>query len=185
MDTPPDWTATALFSPSKARFQQAQARDWASVDSWLSKRYASKRLPNLERNEDTRQALLTLATLNEGADEQRSLVDRVEKTALQAHSKRLNGDAAAEADVQPLLSGLEGDDALAVLAETVVCLDSPSVDLPTLANAVVDLTAQKFAAEQEVRRVEDQLRALKSEQTSARPTRADGELGTELEAPES
>ncbi|KAK3718694.1 hypothetical protein LTR37_004911 [Vermiconidia calcicola] len=165
METPPDWTATALFSPSKARFQQAQARDWASVDSWLSKRYASKRLPNFERNEDTLQALLTLATLNEGADEQRSLIDRVEKAALQAHSKRLNGDAAAEADLQPLLSGLEGDDALAVLAETVVCLNSPSVDLPTMANAVVDLTAQKFAAEQQVRRAEDQIRTLRSEQS--------------------
>lgn len=43
MDSDADWAASALFSPSKARIAQAQARDWGFVDSWLAKRYSTLR----------------------------------------------------------------------------------------------------------------------------------------------
>ena len=165
----PEWTDSTLFSPSKARAQQAQAKDWASVDAWLSKKYASKRLPPFERNEETLQALLTLATLNDSADEQRNLIDRVEKAALQALCRRKASGAVDDADaLTMLLKELEGNAVLDGLAETVVCLDCPEVGMPRLAKAVVDLTDQKFTEEQQVQRVEGQLRALKSEQDKVR-----------------
>ena len=88
MDSDADWAASALFSPSKARIAQAQARDWGFVDSWLAKRYSGKRVPAFEKSEDTLEALLTLATLNESADEQRQAVDRVEQSALSGLEKQ-------------------------------------------------------------------------------------------------
>lgn len=74
--------SSALFSPSKARQQQALAQDWIFVDSWLSKKYHPKPVPPFERNEDTLQALMTLVAFNERADEERVLVERVERMAL-------------------------------------------------------------------------------------------------------
>ena len=169
MDGPPLWDDSTLFSPSKARAQQAQAKEWASVDAWLSKKYASKRFPPFERNEETLLALLTLATLNDSADEQRSLIDRVEKAALQALSRRKASSSVDDADaLSVLMKELEGNPVLDALAETAVCLDCPDVGMSRLANAVVDLTNQKFTAEQQVLRVESQLRALKSEQDKVR-----------------
>ena len=72
----------ALFSPSKARQQQAQAKDWIFVDSWLSKRYHPKPVPSFERNEETLQALMTLVAFNERADEEQALVEKGERQAL-------------------------------------------------------------------------------------------------------
>jgi hypothetical protein len=81
-------TPTDLFSPSKARQQRAQAQDWASVDSWLSTKYPGRSLPTFERNEDTLRALLALAAANERADEERELVESVEREALNELSKQ-------------------------------------------------------------------------------------------------
>jgi hypothetical protein len=71
----------ALFSPSKARQQQAQAKDWVFVDSWLSKKYHPKGVPAFERNEETLQSLMTLVAFNERADEEQNLVEKVEREA--------------------------------------------------------------------------------------------------------
>ena len=137
---------SALLSPSKAREQQAQAKDWASVDAWLSKKYASKRPPPFERNDETLQALLTLASLNDSADEQRSLVDRIEKAALQALSRRKASNATEDDGVTMLMRGLEGCEALDALSETIVSLDCPDVGIVTVAESLVDLTSQNFEA---------------------------------------
>lgn len=72
----------ALFSPSKARQQQAQAKDWVFVESWLSRKYYPKPVPTFERNEETLQALMTLVAFNERADEERELLEKVERQAL-------------------------------------------------------------------------------------------------------
>lgn len=162
----PDWTATALFSPSKARVQQAQAKDWAAVDAWLAKQYAPlKRPPTFERNEETLQALLDLATLNERADEQRALVDRVHKAALQSLSKA--DSHSGTDDLMALFKHLNVDVALTSLAEAAVALDVPDVRIGTLASAIADLTSQHFVAEQMLQRAEDQLRAIRAQRRKA------------------
>ena len=83
MEHEQDWAATGLFSPSKARQQQAAAKDWSYVDGWLARKYHPKPVPRFERNDDTLQALLALAAFNEKADEEEELVERVEKAALE------------------------------------------------------------------------------------------------------
>ena len=165
MDSDPAWDNSNFFSPSKARAAQAQAKDWASVDSWLAKRYPSKRLPPFERNEETLQALLELATLNDSADEQRSLVDRIEKASLQAMSRRKAGESEGNAEIlKSLMADLSGCESLDGLAEAMVSLSCSDADISTLARATADLTAQQFDAEQQALRGDAQLQAIKSEQ---------------------
>jgi len=80
MDT--SLTPLALFSPSKAAQQRAQAQDWHHVDTWLSSKYQGRSVPVFERNEETLKALQSLAAANERADEERELLWAVEKAAL-------------------------------------------------------------------------------------------------------
>lgn len=156
-----EWTATALFSPSKARWQQAQAKDWAVVDAWLAKRYGS-RIPNFERNEETLQALLTLANRNETAEEQRNQSDRVERAALQAFSRR---QAGIRDDVlHSLQVELADETHIETLASITAALDCPSLDALELGGRLVDLTSFNFEMAQQIKRTETQLAALQAEQ---------------------
>lgn len=164
MDSSTNQLSSPQFSPSKAQAQQAQAKDWASVDGWLSRRYGSKRLPTFERNEDTLQVLLNLATGNESADEQRGHIDRIEKTALSAHAKRATS---ADKTWQILLKEPWERADLDELAESAVLLDCPDPGISTLSEAVLDLTSQKFTLDQQVHMVDTQLQALKVEQQRA------------------
>lgn len=157
--SPGDWTASALFSPSKARAQQAQAKDWAFVEAWLAKKYG-KRIPTIERNEETLQALLTLATLNESADEQRALIERVEKTTLQATTKPTQ---ASDACYGSLLRDLDdgGNEALVALAESAVLLGSS--DVSEGADRICALSVEQFELDAQVERVNTQRVALERE----------------------
>lgn len=157
-----DWTASALFSPSKARAQQAQAKDWNAVEAWLAKKYGS-RMPTFERNEDTLQALLNLANLNENADEQRGQVEKIQKAALQSLAKKQDGVAGEI--LHTVLVESANDSSLDTLAELAVTLDCPTSDASTLAREMVDLTSTEFEMRQQVLRTEAQLAALKDEQT--------------------
>lgn len=74
---------TAIFSPSVARLAASTAKDWSYVETWLSTKFNGRTPPPFERNPDTLKALLTLASLNEAADEDRDLIARVESAALQ------------------------------------------------------------------------------------------------------
>lgn len=69
----------ALFSPSKAAQQRAQAHDWQHVEAWLSSLYPNRALPTFERNEETLKVLLALAAANERADEEAALVQALEE----------------------------------------------------------------------------------------------------------
>lgn len=75
-------TPSDLFSPSKARQQRAQAQDWAHIDSWLSYKYSGRSVPTFERNEETLKVLRELSMANERADEERAVMERVEREAL-------------------------------------------------------------------------------------------------------
>ncbi|TKA24212.1 hypothetical protein B0A50_05976 [Salinomyces thailandicus] len=164
MDSPADWTASALFSPSKARAQQAQAKDWASVDAWLGKHYG-KRIPTFERNEETLQALLALATFNEAADEQRQLIEKVEKQALHADAKR---DQEDERLYHDMLAGLDAGSThdLDTLSECLATLGAS--EIVCAAEGLCTLTIERFELEEQLRRAESQLTALRNEQSRLR-----------------
>lgn len=68
-----------LLSPAKARQAAIQAKDWAYVNSWLSRQYAPKPIPSFERNENTLRTLLALAVANDAADEEATLLHAREK----------------------------------------------------------------------------------------------------------
>lgn len=162
-----------VFSPSKAAAHRAQTKDWALVDAWLLKIHNTSdpnshvRVPSFERNESTLQALLTLATFNESADEQRSSIERVEKTALVALRQRSTEgeDEDEDASLQALLSRqLHDCEELNALADVCVLLNSPRADLPTLMSTTIDLTTADFEAKQLLRRVQARHEALKAEQ---------------------
>lgn len=169
MDSDPDWAANALFSPSKARLAQAQARDWGFIDTWLSRKYSGKRPPDFERNEETLQALLTLATANEGADEQRDAVGRVERAVLQRND---GADGGKGEEVYGVVMGElseQGGDSLNALAEMGVVLDVRNDAGPLeLGVAVTDLQTEQFELEQQLRRVEKQNRVLQRESNRLR-----------------
>lgn len=76
-------TPQDLFSPSKARQQRAQAADWAHIDSWLSYKYAGRTVPTFERNEETMKVLRELSLANERADEERMIMEKVEREGVE------------------------------------------------------------------------------------------------------
>ncbi|KAL1587107.1 hypothetical protein WHR41_04361 [Cladosporium halotolerans] len=164
MDGDADWAASALFSPSKARIAQAQARDWGFVEAWLAKRYSGKRIPPFERNDETLEALLTLATLNEGADEQRVVVDRVEQAALFDFEKQRSGPS--EDVYQALARFLDhrGDESLNALAQATLALNAPATaTISDLAISSIDLQTEHFDLSQQQARLKDQVTALQRE----------------------
>ncbi|KAF2130030.1 hypothetical protein P153DRAFT_366513 [Dothidotthia symphoricarpi CBS 119687] len=141
-------TPSDLFSPSKARQQRAQAQDWAHIDSWLSYKYAGRTVPTFERNEETLKVLRELSMANERADEERAVIERVEREAL----KELN-EIPTNADDNRILDQLkasltpEGNQALDALASTAVHLNTPTANPEFLAHTLIHhtTTAQNLA----------------------------------------
>ncbi|KAH0543985.1 hypothetical protein FGG08_001752 [Glutinoglossum americanum] len=149
------WSPGAIFSPSQARQQQAQAKDWNYIDTWLSVKYSPKSAPPFERNNETLKALLALASWNEGVDEERALVAKVEAKALE----ELKAEAETDADAE-VLEGLnhsltrEGRRSLESIAALSVSLGSTSVDQAKLGRSIIGLTKLRFDLEQQTQRVE-------------------------------
>ncbi|RYN69803.1 hypothetical protein AA0119_g11302 [Alternaria tenuissima] len=134
-------TPSDLFSPSKARQQRAQAQDWAHIDSWLSYKYAGRTVPTFERNDETLKVLRELSMANERADDERTVMERLEREAL----KELDEVQRNEDDEQ-ILSSLkasltpEGEQALDALASTAVALNAPAANPETIAHALIQHT---------------------------------------------
>ncbi|KAF8424162.1 hypothetical protein EV426DRAFT_600823 [Tirmania nivea] len=76
------WSPSAVFSPSAARQQVLEAKDWAYIDQWLAAQYHPGPVPPFERNSDTLRALLAISTFSETASEELSLRRQVEAKAL-------------------------------------------------------------------------------------------------------
>lgn len=159
-----EWTATGLFSPSKARLAQAQARDWGYVDAWLSKKYSSGQMPSFERNEDTLQTLLALSSSVDAADEQRSAIERVEKTALQYLSKH-NSESGhlLLKNINEHFSDQTRAD-LDSLAGSAIALDVPaSAGAARLTAAATNLQIEAFEAKQSKHMAQGELDLLQAE----------------------
>lgn len=172
----------AIFSPSVARLAASTARDWSHVDAWLATKYNGRAPPRFERNPDTLKALLALANLNEASDENRDLVARAERAALQGiHTATTDraiesqslfepdpyDDHANHDDVLPLplfrkdlFLALEhhlpreGSAALDAMASAAVQLDIALPEPSQLSRAMLRLQAHQFDLEQAFARVE-------------------------------
>ena len=147
-------SSSAIFSPSVARQQLAAAKDWNYIDSWLSTKFNGKTPPAFERNNDTLKALLTVATLNETADEERELLSRVEAKALQD----LQAKAAADPHRQLLNSveeslTREGQKSLEALSSLSVALNQPIPDIENIGRSIITLHVASCDLDQAADRV--------------------------------
>lgn len=143
------FSPSAIFSPTVARQQQAEAKDWSYVDAWLSRAFTTigKTPPSFERNADTLKALLSLASLNEAADEDCELLCAVERKALIEHQSSTEHDNAQDEILQSLEENLtrEGQAALNALSTTSTTLNITTVPTAeTLLSSLLDLQTQSF-----------------------------------------
>ncbi|GME35885.1 uncharacterized protein LTHEOB_4939, partial [Neofusicoccum parvum] len=138
----------ALFSPSKAAQQRAQAHDWQHVEAWLSSLYPNRALPTFERNDETLKALLALAAANERADEETALVEALEEEVRHEMGEAGVATADEQAD-QQLLDTIaasltsDGHQSLDALARLSTILNAPSPDPETLAHALLAPTTHQ------------------------------------------
>jgi HAUS augmin-like complex subunit 1 len=146
-----------LISPTKARQAAIQAKDWAYVNSWLSRKYSPHNVPPFERNDETLRSLLAIAAANDAADEEASLVHRAREEVVRALKQREEaGDSRKQnllEDIEARLD-LEGKEALNDLAETIVLLGDSSTDVTELAHAIIELTRDEFELANQVQKVE-------------------------------
>ncbi|KAF2086241.1 hypothetical protein K490DRAFT_66789 [Saccharata proteae CBS 121410] len=138
-----DLSPDALFSPSKARQQRAQAHNWQHVETWLSSLYPNRALPAFERTDETLKALLALAAANERADEERRLVEALEE---EVRIEAEETDGAAADFSGDLLGALtenlteEGEISLNALAALTTALSATDAEPETLAHALISQT---------------------------------------------
>jgi hypothetical protein len=174
MDPALDLLPNALFSPSKAAQQRAQAQEWHQVDAWLSAKYQGRSVPQFERNEDTLKALLALAAANDRIDEERDLLWAVQKEAL--------GELKTAKESQnPLVGSVvnsldqHGKTSLDALANAATALDAPAnayavgialsqhtQTSQSLSQQLLRLTQLQKALEKELVGLRTQLAELKS-----------------------
>ena len=180
METNLDLLPSALFSPSKAAQQRAQAQDWHHVDTWLASKYQGRSVPQFERNEDTLKAFLALVAANEKADEERDILWSLQKEALadlKSQDTKSNDTSAPTSILSSLSDSLSPDakTSLDALATTAITLDVPSADPQSIAKSIIVQTQTSQTLSQTLlrvtalqRRLENELMSLRSQITELR-----------------
>ncbi|KAF3389373.1 hypothetical protein F1880_004356 [Penicillium rolfsii] len=162
----------SLASPTKARQAAIQAKDWAYVNSWLSRQYAPKPVPQFERNEDTLRVLLTLAAANDAADEEANLQHRAREEAVRTFKLREAAEAKDphERQKKEILGEIEiclderARNTLDDLADVAVTLGDTLNPTPEgLSQSIVELTAEEFDAQDQMAKVDALHRYLQKE----------------------
>ncbi|KAJ6090183.1 hypothetical protein N7486_008998 [Penicillium sp. IBT 16267x] len=152
-----------LASPTKARQAAMQAKDWAYINSWLTRKYAPKPAPQFERNEDTLRVLLTLAAANDAADEERNIHHRAQEEAIHAFEVQEEAERKDphERQKNEILDEVEmclddnGRRDLDDLAESAVVMGNTINPEPEdLSQSIVELTAEEFDAQDQIAKVE-------------------------------
>lgn len=159
----------AIFSPSVARLAASTARDWSHVDAWLTTKYKDRPVPPFERNQDTLNALLALAALNESSDDNRDLVARVEGSALRdirRDKERLTSLASFKHDFLTALEQTltrEGSASLDAMAEAALQLGMAFPEPSQLSQAMLRLQTTVFDLDQAFARVQTLQRHIDAE----------------------
>ncbi|CEN59609.1 hypothetical protein ASPCAL02054 [Aspergillus calidoustus] len=155
-----------LASPTKARQAAIQAKDWAYVNSWLTRQYAPKPVPRFERNEDTLRTLLTLAAANEAADEEAELLHNARQETIEGFKAREKTEEKHKVD---LLNEVEhylndkGMRDLEDLAETAAVLGGLGARTKDVRQLIIELTREEFEMQEQMKRVETMHGYLKKE----------------------
>ncbi|CAI7598038.1 unnamed protein product [Penicillium bialowiezense] len=161
-----------LISPAKARQAAIQTKDWAYVNTWLTRQYAPKPVPQFERNDDTLRVLLTLAAANDSADEEVALRQRAREEAVQAYKAREDFERKDPQEQQrsQILEEVEmclddrGRRDLDDLADSAAALGNTLNPTPgDLGQSIVELTVEEFEAQEQVAKVDTLHRYLQQE----------------------
>ncbi|KAJ5286626.1 hypothetical protein N7478_002312 [Penicillium angulare] len=154
---------STIASPTKARQAAIQAKDWAYVNSWLTRQYAPKPIPQFERNEDTLRVLLTLAAANDAADEESAIKHRAREDAIKAFKAQEEAERKDphERQKNELLDEVEmclddkGRRDLDDLAESALELGNTLNPEPEdLSQSIVELTVEEFDMQTQMHKVE-------------------------------
>ncbi|KAE8136761.1 hypothetical protein BDV38DRAFT_108693 [Aspergillus pseudotamarii] len=146
-----------LLSPAKARQAAIQAKDWAYVNSWLSRQYAPNPVPTFERNEDTLRTLLALAAANDTADEEASLLHQAREQAVQGFKAR---EETEDKQKKEILDELEyclddkGEQDLDDLAKSAAALGALNAEAGHLGQSVLELTKEEFGVQDQLAKVD-------------------------------
>ncbi|KAK3301506.1 uncharacterized protein B0H64DRAFT_471414 [Chaetomium fimeti] len=183
----------AIFSPSVARAAASAAKDWSYVDGWLQRKFPNGGPPPFERNADTLRVLLALASANETADEERTLIARLEAETLdqlRAHEESASQkggdntnantlDSAREAILAALEASLprEGQTALTALAALALQTNTPLPTPAGLGAELITLSTTASTLEQTTARIHTLTAHL------AREATATAHLAAELRPP--
>ncbi|KAL4791245.1 hypothetical protein BDV19DRAFT_314475 [Aspergillus venezuelensis] len=160
-----------LASPTKARQAAIQAKDWAYVNSWLSRHYAPNPSPKFERNEDTLRTLLALAGANEAADEEAAMLHNAREKTIEGFKAR---DKTEEKQKMEILDEVEhcldesGASDLDDLAETAAVLGSLGTRTRDVGQSIIDLTREEFETQEQIGRVKRLHKYLEGELISLR-----------------
>jgi HAUS augmin-like complex subunit 1 len=148
---------TPLLSPTKARQEAAQAKDWLHVSSWLAKQYSPGSVPRFERNAETLAALLELVVANESAEREAELVRRAEREELGSYD--VADSQRGRGLWQDMLGALQdtldvqGNDILNDLGEATILLGTLSSDAMVLGERIVELSHGKFEMDEQICKV--------------------------------
>jgi HAUS augmin-like complex subunit 1 len=147
---------TPLLSPTKARREAAQAKDWAHISAWLAKKYSPHPVPRFERNAETLAALLELVAVNEAADREVELVRRAEREELSGYEEYFRkGGGPCREMLETLENTLDarGKAVVNELSEATILLGTLSSDPMVLGERIVELSQGKFEMDEQLRRV--------------------------------
>lgn len=152
-----------FISPAKARQAAIQTKDWAYVNSWLTRQYAPKPVPKFECNDDTLRVLLNLAAASDAADEEVALRQRAREEAIQAYKTREEFECKDPHEQQKnhILNEVEmflddkGKRDLEDLADSAVTLGNTLNPSPgDLGQSIVELTVEEIEAQEQMTKID-------------------------------
>ncbi|KAL6239126.1 hypothetical protein BDW75DRAFT_199716 [Aspergillus navahoensis] len=146
-----------LASPAKARQAAIQAKDWAYVNSWLSRRYSPNPVPNFEKNEDTLRTLLALAATNEAADEEAATLHHAREQTIEGFKAREKMEVKQKVELLDMVEHCldeAGARDLDDLAETVAVLGALGTSTKDVGQSIVELTREEFETQEQMQRIE-------------------------------
>jgi HAUS augmin-like complex subunit 1 len=144
-----------LLSPTKARRDAAEAKDWAHVSSWLATKYSPQPVPRFERNAETLRVLLELVAVNEAADREAALIQQAEEEELRRYEEAYRSDGGPCRDILGALEASlneRGASALNDLAEASLFLGTLSPDPSVMGERIIELSNEKFETDSENQR---------------------------------
>ncbi|NXL37742.1 HAUS1 protein, partial [Glaucidium brasilianum] len=140
------------------------------ITTWLKKIYEDEPIPEYEVNTQTVDILYELAEYSEARDRDVSLLieDMKQKaTEYEAEAKYFQDVLLETLDISPTSLSKEGTDNLNILVDSAVTLETKDTSLASFFCAITDMSSELYATELKNRKMEQELRSLRTKLTKA------------------